>query len=162
MTPTHTWYGVHAKRGMEAILAHAILSEYRGTAVHDCWKPYWRLDCVHALCNAHLLRELVFIRETTGQAWPQRMTDILLAAHDACQTARATNTDTLPSVTIDALVTQYRAVLDEGQASHPEVLRQISHRGKVKQSPAFNYWIGCASMKRRYSASCAFTNNLAE
>lgn len=167
VTPTHTWYGVHAKRGMEAIVEHAILTEYQGTAVHDCWKPYWRLDCVHALCNAHLLRELVFIRETTGQVWPQRMTDVLLAANDACLAARATNADTLPSPLINALVTQYRAVLDEGQASHPEVSRQEGQRGKVKQSPAFNL----LSRLRKHEEevlrfvrdlTVPFTNNLAE
>ena len=67
---THTWYGIHAKRGMEAIRAHRILPKRSAVLVHDCWKPYWQLDCVHALCNAHLLRELVYVKEITGQAWP--------------------------------------------------------------------------------------------
>ena len=57
-THTHTWYGVHARRGMEAIEAQGILPKRIAVLVHDCWKPYWQLDCVHALCNAHLLRRL--------------------------------------------------------------------------------------------------------
>src|SRR5438445_4314647 len=137
VTPTQTWYGVHAKRGMEAIQAHAILTQQQGTVVHDCWKPYWQLDCVHALCNAHLLRELVFIGETTAQAWPHRMTEILRGAHAACQTGRATNTP-LMTESRDAVVTQYRAVLEQGRALNPEVLRREGQRGRVKQSPAFN------------------------
>ncbi|CAH1084765.1 hypothetical protein NTG1052_500004 [Candidatus Nitrotoga sp. 1052] len=76
---THTWYGVHTKRGMEAIEAHGILPKRIATLVHDCWKPYWKLECVHALCNAHLLRELVFLHESTGQTWPQCMIDILIS-----------------------------------------------------------------------------------
>jgi len=67
---TLTWYGVHPKRGLEAIEAHGILPKRLGVLVHDCWAPYWKLDdCIHALCNAHLLRELVYVKETTGQAW---------------------------------------------------------------------------------------------
>ena len=65
---TLTWYGVHAKRGLEAIEAHGILPKRLGVLVHDCWAPYWKLDdSIHALCNAHLLRELVYVKEITGQ-----------------------------------------------------------------------------------------------
>lgn len=70
---TLTWYGVHAKRGLEAIEAHGILPKRLGVLVHDCWAPYWKLDdSIHALCNAHLLRELVYVKEITGQQWPSR------------------------------------------------------------------------------------------
>src|ERR1019366_2924196 len=46
---TLTWYGVHANRGMHAIIEHGILPKRVATLVHDCWKPYWQLDCEHAL-----------------------------------------------------------------------------------------------------------------
>jgi len=65
---TFAWYGVHAKRGMPAIAAHGILPKRVAMLVHDCWKPYWQLDCEHALCNAHLLRELTFLHETSVPA----------------------------------------------------------------------------------------------
>ena len=54
VTPTHTWYGVHPKRGMQAITDHGVLPDYAGVLVHDCWAPYWSLDCAHSLCGAHL------------------------------------------------------------------------------------------------------------
>lgn len=55
---------MHAKRGLEAIVAHGILPKRLGVLVHDCWAPYWKLDDgLHALCNAHLLRELVYAQE---------------------------------------------------------------------------------------------------
>ena len=48
---------------------HGILAKRTGVLVHNCWAPYWRLeDSVHALCNAHLLRELLYVKESTGQA----------------------------------------------------------------------------------------------
>ena len=54
---------LHPKRGCEAIEAIGIIPRYGGVAVHDCGLlPELRaLD--HALCGAHLLRELTFIVE---------------------------------------------------------------------------------------------------
>ena len=49
----------HRKRGKEGSDAGSVLPEYEGVPVHDCWKPYFGFDkCEHALCCAHLLREL--------------------------------------------------------------------------------------------------------
>jgi len=65
---TLTWYRVHAKRGMEEITAHGILPNRLGVLVHDCWAPYWKLDgATHALCNAHLLRELLYVKRSGKQ-----------------------------------------------------------------------------------------------
>ena len=29
--------------------------------------------CTHALCNAHHLRELIYLEETTEQPWPRKL-----------------------------------------------------------------------------------------
>ena len=137
-TPTHTWYGVHARRGWEAIEAHGILPKRIAVLVHDCWKPYWQLDCVHALCNAHLLRELVFLLESTGQAWNQRMIDLLLDANKACEAARQKNEKALAPGRVKQILADYQAILREGEAAHPETPRTVALRGRVKQTPAFN------------------------
>jgi len=137
-TPTHTWYGVHARRGWEAIEAHGILPQRIAVLVHDCWKPYWQLDCVHALCNAHLLRELVFLLETTGQAWNQHMIDLLLDANKACEAARQQNEKALAPVRVKQILADYQAILREGETAHPETQRTVVQRGRVKQTPAFN------------------------
>lgn len=134
---THTWYGVHAKRGMEAIEAHGILPKRIATLVHDCWKPYWKLECVHALCNAHLLRELVFLHESTGQTWPQRMIDILISARDTCAAARPATTALTQGQTRQ-IFARYHAILDEGSAINPEAKREGARRGRIKQTPAIN------------------------
>jgi transposase len=50
---------VHAKRGTEAMDAAGVIPGFGGVLVHDAWAPYDTYDhLTHALCNAHVLREL--------------------------------------------------------------------------------------------------------
>ena len=45
-----------------------ILPSFSGIAMHDGWKPYDVFtDCRHVLCNAHLLRDLQGIIDSTGE-----------------------------------------------------------------------------------------------
>src|SRR4051812_4758787 len=49
----------HRRRGKEAIDAAGVLPGFTGIAVHDAFTSYSRYPtATHALCNAHLLREL--------------------------------------------------------------------------------------------------------
>jgi transposase len=64
-TPTDVLLTVHAKRGVKAMNAAGVLPRFRGTAVHDAWAPYDTFtEATHALCNAHALRELVYVVDT--------------------------------------------------------------------------------------------------
>ncbi|HEX3957804.1 MAG TPA: IS66 family transposase [Trebonia sp.] len=85
---------VHAKRGKDGMKAAGVLPFFTGIAVHDAWKPYDTFENVagHALCGAHVLRELVAVTETgTGldRAWAQQAIDALLALNEAAEAARA-------------------------------------------------------------------------
>jgi transposase len=84
---------VHAKRGKDGMTAAGILPFFRGIAVHDAWKPYDTFENVagHALCGAHVLRELVAVTETgtdLDKAWAQQAIDALLALDKAAEAAR--------------------------------------------------------------------------
>jgi transposase len=68
-----TFYGIHQHRGTEAMDSFGILSEFFGYLIHDFWKPYFRYECQHDLCNAHHLRELLFLLEEKNQAWAGKM-----------------------------------------------------------------------------------------
>ena len=58
---------LHPSRGRDAIEDIGILDRYGGVIVHDCWSPYFTYEkLTHALCLAHLLRELKFIEDSTG------------------------------------------------------------------------------------------------
>ncbi len=83
----------HRKRGKEAIDAAGVLSGFTGTLVHDAFAPYARYPgAKHALCNAHLLRELIAVVDShtahpppssgdvpDGWCWAQQIIDGLLA-----------------------------------------------------------------------------------
>ncbi|WP_077273573.1 IS66 family transposase [Acidithiobacillus thiooxidans] len=164
---TYTWYGVHARRGMEAIAAQGILPKRIAVLVHDCWKPYWQLDCVHALCNAHLLRELTFLLETTDQEWNQRMIDLLLTANDTCKEARQRGEQELTPEQIGQIMTGYQAILRSGEAVNPEAAKKTGQRGRTKQTTAFNLLRRLrdhADEVLRFATdlSVPFTNNLGE
>jgi hypothetical protein len=86
---------VHAKRGRVGIDAHGVLPDYGGIVVHDAWRPY---DCyrsaTHALCNAHLLRDLQQVidccPDEADAAWARQGIDALIMLKDLAEQATAT------------------------------------------------------------------------
>jgi transposase len=70
-TPLLSLFTVHAKRGVVAMDAAGVLPGFDGVAVHDGWSPYRRYPTArHALCAAHLLRELEGSLSLRGRAGP--------------------------------------------------------------------------------------------
>jgi transposase len=82
----------HRKRGTEAIDAAGVLPHCTGIVVHDAFAPYAHYTgATHALCNAHLLRELIAVIDhhtahpsagadaPPGWCWAQQVVDALLA-----------------------------------------------------------------------------------
>lgn len=133
-----TWYGMHAKRGLEAIAAHGILPKRIGILVHDCWAPYWKLDDgLHALCNAHLLRELVYAQEVTGHDWPAAMAELLLNAQRLGVAARQQGRP-FDADAIAAFTTVYHDIVREGEQLNPPKLKPDGKAGRCKQSDAHN------------------------
>jgi Transposase IS66 family len=76
---------VHPKRGKDGMEAAGVLPAFAEIAVHDAWKPYDSFAGIagHALCGAHLLRELAAVTEAgtaLDQAWARQAIDALLAS----------------------------------------------------------------------------------
>lgn len=164
---THTWYGVHPKRGMHAIKAHGILPRRMAVLVHDCWPSYWDLDCIHALCNAHLLRELTFVDESTSQLWAKRMMGLLQRTNRRCEAARQAGKAALSARQIQWINKCYAQILVQAEIDNPRATRQNKRRGRVKQSFACNL----AGRLREHAGAALrfvtdlrvpFTNNLGE
>lgn len=76
-----THYGYDARRGKLAMDAIGILPSFKGVCVRDGWMAYDEYrQAQHALCNVHLLRELVYVEEVAAeqQRWTRPLAKLLL------------------------------------------------------------------------------------
>ena len=132
-----TWYFTHDKRGRLAMDDAQILPGFKGVAVHDGWASYRDYDCTHALCNAHHLRELIYLEETTRQPWARAMIDFLCAAKQEADEAKSRQI----SIGLKRLVQlrqTYETILRTGEKDNPLPRIRKGARGQVKQTPAVN------------------------
>jgi Transposase IS66 family len=105
--------------------------------VHDGWAPYWRYEDVrHALCGAHLLRELEGVAEGPGQGWAAGMAELLVDAKLTCDRARAAGADRVEDAVRGWLRARYRRLLADGQAANPPPPATGRRRGRARRSPA--------------------------
>ena len=135
-TASLTWFAPHAKRGTTAMEAMGILPNFTGVLCHDHWKPYYRYACIHALCNAHHLRELERAWVQDQQQWAKDMQRLLLDIHHAVEAAGGC----LPPDETAAWRQRYRARLDqaEGECPPPDETHRKGKRGRLKRSKARN------------------------
>jgi transposase len=158
-----TWFGIHKKRGSEAMNEQGILPAYKGVAVHDGWKPYRSYECSHGLCNAHHLRELKFIEESTQQIWSMNMRHLLL---EALKEKELAEDNLLQPIQLEDYNRRYLAILEMGEAMNPPAPPN-GKQGRAKQSDAVNLLRRLREYKDDvlrflYEAEVPFTNNQAE
>lgn len=152
-----TFYGVHPKRGTQAMDELGILPRCKNWLLHDHWKPYFAYQgCLHALCNEHHLRELKFLYEQEHQAWAQEMSRLLLDSLEQRHRQGVLN-----ERQFKRLRRQYRAILRRARRRHPR--RQDNGR----QSKAANLLNRLEDFELNVLAftifeEVPFTNNVAE
>lgn len=170
VTTRLSWLACHAKRGSDAFEALGILAGVRGTLVHDGLAGYKNLDCTHSLCNAHHLRELVFVHEQEGEkvwdGWAKEMMELLVQAKQ-----EVAHTGGPPPLERQAwFEAQWDSLLDRGEAFNTEAKHTgapTGKRGRHKQSKAFNLLkrlrlYRCDVWRFMTDRDVPFTNNLAE
>jgi transposase len=166
-----TSYEVHAKRGQEAMDDAGILGAFRGTAVHDHWKPYLKYnECDHALCNAHHLRERRFINQQYPQIWANDMAELLLEIKAAVE-ATPEPAMSLAPPELEAFAKRYDTVVHAGFEATPAPMPAIEgegkKRGRPKQPPPVNVLIRLRDFKGQVLAFMSdfripFDNNQGE
>lgn len=165
-----TYYFIHPKRGQKAMDAMEILPHFEGIGVHDGWASYAQYDCEHSACNAHHLRDLIFIVERYQQPWAQDMIDLLLEAKQSVKAAIETGKTALAPEVLAALETRYQAILEQGLEMNPPPPPQpeaAQSKGRRAQTPPKNLLDRLQSQKEQvlrfvYDFRVPFDNNQAE
>jgi transposase len=163
-----TFYRVCAKRG-------SLLANVAGIVVHDHWKPYYTMQGVlHALCNAHHLRELKALVEIEKEEWAGKMQRLLRRACHVTNRARERGVPMKPRL-IECFDRRYDAILAEGLVFHeaqaPLVRAAMKgggkRRGRAPRRTGHNLLVRLATRKQDtlrflHDATVPFTNNQAE
>jgi transposase len=161
-----TFYRVSSKRG--SLLAGVI-----GTVVHDHWAPYYTMKGVlHALCNAHHLRELKALVEIEKEDWARKMQRLLRRACHATNLAHEQGVRLQPRL-IALIERCYDTILAEGLAFHQAQPALISadvkakRRGRSPRRVGHNLLLRLSTRKQdvlRFLVDplVPFSNNLAE
>jgi transposase len=131
-----TYFYPHAIRGKVAMDEIGILPNFTGVLCHDHWKPYLKyMDCLHALCNAHHLRELERAHEQDGQRWAKNMKSLLIEMNDATKEPGGA----LSEGEAKPFVKRYRSLLTRANKECPRNTERIEgKRGKISQSKSRN------------------------
>ena len=131
-----TLYHPHEKRGTDAMNDMGILPRFKGTLCHDHWKPYYKIDCTHALCNAHHLRELTRAWEQDGQQWAQKLKNLLETINRKVIHAGGA----LDAQESEKYRFKYRNLIKQGEIECPEPIRpkKKGKRGRIKKSKSRN------------------------
>jgi hypothetical protein len=163
-----TLYAMHESRGRAAMDAMGVLPGFTGRAIHDHWKPYYTYTgCTHGACNAHHLRELIFVHEEVGQHWAKRMKKLLLKIKKTVDAARAAGRTALEEKVVARFKRRYREIVAKGMKVNPIPDAIPGKRGRVKDTKAGNLVRRLKQYQEEtlafmYDFSVPFDNNLAE
>jgi transposase len=167
-TPALTWYARHPKRWREAIRDLDILPRFGGVSVHDAYVSYQSEDypCSHALCNAHLLRELTGLWETSRQTWTKQMMALLCCLKRAKEAAQAGGRQSLEAALLHRFTKVYRQIVERGLRLNPRP-EPSGRKGRPARGPARSLLERLqthesAVLRFAFDFQVPFDNNLAE
>ena len=164
----YTYYYWSKHRGQKAHRADGSLPEYRGILMHDAYRSYFGYGYTHALCNAHLLRELQARSETDQtQRWAWQLMRLLRLAWAGVKTAKAADDTQLSDRQRDRIVALFEQIVTRADQQNPPAQRQPGQRGRLAQSAARNLIDRLIQHQEAYlrfltDFRVPFDNNLAE
>jgi transposase len=155
----YTYLFVHQKRGSKAIESEkSILNRYYGWLVHDCWSSYFKLAHLkHAICGAHLLRELEALIELHSK-WANTFKTFLLEVHNTAIEDRMSYQPEIEQ--------KYDEIIQQAQMEEPVPVK-TGTRGKHKRTKGRNLLERLQKFKPAvlafaFNEDVPFTNNQAE
>ena len=133
------------RRGTPAISGIGILPRYEGVVVHDGFSPYDQYrQCRHARCNAHLLRELNYVIETSKAGWATEMKALLLEIKAAVDKAREGGSNGLSPRRKRRWLKKYEGLIDEAKKLYGTLRKK---RGRAKKAQPAESVIRAAARK---------------
>ena len=120
------------------------------------------LVCTHVYCNAHLLRELKWVKEEVGRAWAKNIISLLLQANNLKKENK------LNERAIRSIEKQYEQIIKQGIIEEPPMpIPKIKKRGRIKKTKSLKLleaFINSSENILRFvhNKSVPFDNNLAE
>ena len=134
-TPELTYQTINARRGHAGMEANGVLTKFGGIAVHDCWSPYWKYGSItHAVCNAHLLRELTGVEQYSPEhTWASEFKALLRSMKKARDKAAAKGKTELSYYYLHKFDTEYDRLMDLADKECPLPPAPPQKKGRKKK-----------------------------
>lgn len=116
------------------------LHDYTGILVHDGYASYRKIvGATHALCNAHHLRELIFLYLERHQDWAGLLEQFLVDSWEEVKKLREQGFRSMEASAIIAIRARFMELLAMGRAAQPPPLPRVpGQRGRIGKSKALN------------------------
>ena len=164
-SPSWSFFQASNKRGNEAMDTIGIIPNFNGVLVHDHWASYFKYECIHAMCCAHLVRELTRIVEESGHLWASSMIAHLYTMKKEVESAPQRK---LSGDRVAALTSRFDEIIGTGDIESP-LAKEIAapKRRRKKQSRSRNLLDRLrekksATLRFMTHGDAPFTNNQAE
>ena len=154
----YTYLDISPNRGFKGMEQCGVLTEFHGIAMHDCWASYWNYpEVTHAVCCAHLLRELTGITENhPEQKWASAFIDLLLEMKKVKDKAVAKGNESLSYYYSHKFDKQYDELIEQARKENPLPETTEKKRGRKKKGKI----LALVERLANYKASvCLFIKN---
>ena len=155
----YTYLTINQKRGQIGMDAANVLPHFQGITVHDCWGSYWKYQNVtHAICCAHLLRELNGVIENhPEQTWASKFKELLLSMKKVRDKALPDAKDEVSYYHRHKFDKEYDSIIKTAYEENPLPETPAKKRGRKKKSKVLNLICRLDNYKE---SVCLFIKNL--
>lgn len=156
----YTYLFVHEKRGRLALESDkSILDRIRDWLVHDCWSSYFKFNMKHAICGAHILRELEGLIENDKSKWAGVFQNFLWSVYEMPFEERVKRRPHIES--------RYNLICTLGERAEPPPYKAPGKGGRYRRTKERNLVERLirekdAVLAFAFNKEVPFTKNLAE
>jgi len=156
----YTYLFVHERRGRVALDSEkSVLNRIKGWLVHDCLSSYFRYNMRHAICGAHILRELEGLIENHQSKWAGIFKTFLMNVFEMPFEERIKRRSHIED--------RFSRICTLGERAEPPPRKTPGKRGRYKRTKGRNLVERLIREKEAvlafaFNKEVPFTNNLAE